>query len=100
MNSYNFKYKYKNSWFWKNKKVIGHGVDYVEELYYDSNNKIVNKIKKPLDAMIIYLTDGGVERIPNWSNYFLKLDSDWQLFLKNKMEQESGIEIKLNNKVE
>jgi len=93
---YNFKYKHKNSWFWKTKKVVGHGVDYLEELIIDvKTNSTTNKIRKPIDAMILYFENGGIERIPDWSNYFLKLDLDWKLALKNRLEEESSIDLKL-----
>lgn len=95
--SYNFKYKHKNSFFWKTKKVVGHGVDYLEEINIDMRtNSYTNKIRKPIDAMVLYFEDGSIERIPEWSNYYMKLGSDWALVIKNKMEKESGVNIKLN----
>ena len=94
--TYNFKYKHKNSFFWKTKKVIGHGIDYLEDLAIDpKTNSITNKIRKSIDSMIIYFEDGGIEKIPEWSKYNLRLGVDWKLFVKSKMEQESGQEIKL-----
>lgn len=94
--TYNFKYKHKKDFFWKTKKVIGHGIDYLEEFTIDlKTNSYTNKIRKPIDAMILYFEDGGIERIPEWSNYFLKLGVDWKLAIKSKMEQESGVEVKL-----
>lgn len=96
---YNFKYKHKNSWFWKTKKVVGHGIDYLEELMVDvKTNSTTNKIRKPIDAMVLYFEDGGIERIPEWSNYFLKLGSDWKLALKNRLEEESNVEVKLKSR--
>lgn len=94
--TYNFKYKHKNSWFWKTKKVVGHGIDYLEELTVDvKTNSTTNKIRKPVDSMILYFEDGGIERIPEWSSYFFKLGSDWKLALKNRLEEESSIDLKL-----
>lgn len=96
MMNYKFKYKHKKDWFWKTKLVVGHGIDYLEEITIDpKTNLITNKIRKPIDSMILYFENGGIERIPEWSSYFLKLDVDWKLVIKNKMEQESGIEVKL-----
>ena len=96
---YNFKYKHKNSWFWKTKKVVGHGIDYLEELMVDvKTNSTTNKIRKPIDAMVLYFEDGGIERIPEWSNYFLKLGSDWKLALKNRLEEECNVEVKLKSR--
>ena len=77
---YKFKYRHKNSFFWKSKEVIGHGVDFVEESIIQ-DDKMVQKTRKPIDAMILYFEDGSVERICNWQNYNMRLGSDWKLAL-------------------
>lgn len=93
--TYIFRYKHKNSLFWKSKKVIGHGLDFIEEIFF-TNNSITNKIRKPLDSMILYFEDGSIERICEWSKYNFKLGLDWKLALKNKMEQEINKEVRVN----
>ena len=94
--TYKFKYKHKKSIFWTTKNIIGHGIDFLEDLAIDpKTNNIINKVRKPIDSMIIYFEDGGIEKIPEWSSYQLKLGTDWKLFIKNKMEQESGQQIQL-----
>lgn len=94
---YKIKYKHKDSWFWKCKTIIGHGLDFIEEItFYQNSNSITNKIRKPLDAMIFYFQDGSVERICQWSNYDYKLGLDWKLALKQQMEKEINQEIKVN----
>lgn len=89
---YKFKFKHKHSLFWKTRFVIGHGIDFVEEHEFE-NGKIKKTTRKPIDAMILYYEDGGVERIPDWSKYYMKLGSDWKLALKEKMEKEIGREV-------
>lgn len=92
---YKIKYKHKNSWFWKCKTVTGHGLDFIEETFINGNT-ITNKIRKPLDAMILYFQDGSIERICEWSKYDFKLGVDWKLALKQQMEKEINQEVKVN----
>lgn len=91
---YKFKYKHKNSFFWKSKNVIGHGVDFIEEIIFQKN-EIVQKTRKPIDAMILYFEDRTVYRIPEWSKYEMKLGVDWKLVQKKQMDTEAGIDVKV-----
>jgi len=71
---YKFKYRHKNDWFWTTVKVIGHKLE--------GNN-----------TMVLFL-ENGLIAIPEWSNnYFLKLGSDWMLFEKKSMEEQSGVKV-------
>lgn len=92
---YKFTYKKIGSFFWKIKTVIGHGIDFAEEVQYDAANRIAYKLRKPLDAMLLYFEDGSVERIAQWSSYNMKLGTDWKIALKEKMEQETNQNVKL-----
>lgn len=93
---YKIKYKHKNWFFWKTKIVVGHGLDFTDDLNIDpSNNRIINKIRKNIDAMIFYFEDGSVERVPEWSKYQMKLGIDWKLSLNEQMEKETGQKIRL-----
>jgi hypothetical protein len=73
-----YKFKWKRRVFWKTyKKCIGHK-------YYSDMNR-----------MDIFFENGSIKSIPNWSSCYLKLDTDWVLFTKKQMEDESGQDIKL-----
>lgn len=70
-------FKFKRWFIWKKVKVIGHRTD------------------KDLNRMDLYLPDGSIYSIPEWSKCSLYLGKDWLLFTKNQMEKESGQPIKL-----
>lgn len=92
---YNIKYKKIGSWFWTTKTVTGHGLDFADDIIFQQN-VIVQKIRKPLDAMILYFDDGvKIERIPEWSKYTYKLDKDWKLAQKKQMDDEAGVDSKV-----
>jgi hypothetical protein len=48
------------------------------------------------DKMVLYFPDGGVEEIPEWCKYRLKLGPDWVAALKKSMEAQAGQAIPLN----
>lgn len=68
-------FTYRRKFFWKKIQVIGH--------------------KLEDNTMVLYTENGGIETIPNWDQYSLKLGVDWVLAVKSKMESESGVDIKL-----
>lgn len=76
MESYQFRYKKK--FFWKKIQARGH------------------KYHESVDRMDVFHTDGSVTSIPKWSNFYLRLGKDWVIFTQNKMQNESGQNIKLN----
>ena len=71
-------FKFKKKWFWKSIKVIGHN------------------LQPELNRMDLFLEDGGVYSIGEWSKYDLRLGTDWVAHTKKQMEAESGQDIKLN----
>jgi hypothetical protein len=75
-----YKFKYKRwYWFtWRTKEVVGHALE---------TNGVM---KEPTGAMICYLPNGTIYRIPKWNECYLFLDTDWLLFQKKTMENESG----------
>ena len=93
---YKFKYKKSYSPFWKTKEVIGHSLEYVEDSILDDKGNLLQRIKKPQNAMVLYLENGAIERIANWDSYDLSLGIDWVFVTKEAMERESGQDIKLN----
>lgn len=93
---YKFKYKKHYSPFWKTQEVIGHSLEYIDDTILDENNNIVQKIKKPQNAMILYLEDGSIKRISKWDSYDLYLGLDWVIITKNAMKKESGQDIPFN----
>lgn len=67
-----YKFKYKRNFFWRTIKGIkGHSVD------------------SKLDRMDIFLED-GIFSIAKWSEYDMKLGSDFLLFQQQEMSKEAG----------
>jgi hypothetical protein len=96
MLTYKFKYKRLGSFFWKTYVVKGHGLEFVEEQAYNEMvGKFTKYMSKPNNAMVVYLPDNSIVRIPKWDECQLKLGSDWALAQKNAMEQEIGQPIQL-----
>lgn len=76
--TYTFRYKRSLFAFWHKKEVIGHSLE------------TFGLTKEPTGAMILYLPDSTVYRIPNWKDCYMYLDKSWLLFQKKSMENESG----------
>lgn len=77
MNTYKFRYKRFNKWFWKEVVVMWHR--------YDPTS----------DHMDIGMPDGTIKSIGSWKFYDLELGKDWIAFTKAIMEEESGVDVKL-----
>tara|TARA_R110002126_G_scaffold15812_1_gene64292 strand:+ start:29 stop:268 length:240 start_codon:yes stop_codon:yes gene_type:complete len=75
-----YKFKYKKGLFWTSVMITGH------------------MLTRELDRMDIFLEDGSLRSIANWSKYDLRLGVDWVASTKKLMEEESGQEVKLNVK--
>ena len=71
-------FKYRKKWRWQSKLIEGHRLD-------QENNR-----------MDLFMKNGSIFSIGNWSQYDLNLGSDWVLATKKKMEEEAGVDIKLN----
>ena len=70
--SYRFFYRRYDDFFWKKiSRVIGHDFD------------------KESNLMTIFLENGGIQTIRNWSFYELKLKGDFGLFMKDKALKEA-----------
>jgi hypothetical protein len=96
--TYKFKYRRKNSWFWKTYVVTGHML----EITYDKQinpktNEVDVAVQKPSGTMVIYFSDGSLRTIPDWNECELILGIDWKLATKKDMEKEVGQPIQLNN---
>ncbi|MEY2859112.1 MAG: hypothetical protein RLZZ74_3425 [Cyanobacteriota bacterium] len=72
-------FKYRKKFLWKKIEVIGH--------------------KLEGNTMALYLENGGIQTIPNWDQYSLKLGVDWVIAVKENMESQTGTDIKLAVKV-
>jgi hypothetical protein len=46
--------------------------------------------------MALYLENGGIQTIPKWDEYSLKLGVDWVLAVKENVENQTGTDIKLS----
>ena len=68
----NYNFSYRRNWFWKTIKAMGHGYD-------EKQNK-----------MVIYLPDGSIQEIKEWSKCEVKLGTDWLLAQKKAMEDKIG----------
>ena len=93
---YKFNYKSKNSFIWKSKEIIGHSLEYYDEKIYKNNYELFQINKKPQNAMILYYENGSIERIANWNEYDLKLNTDWVLATKKQIVCEIGQDVKIN----
>jgi len=70
-------YHYKKKWFWKKIQIIGH------------------QWNKETDKMVLYLPNGGIQELPNYSKLEVKLNEDWVLSIKEQAEKESSQKINL-----
>jgi len=75
-NTYYFKWK--RNFFWSKVKVMGHQLD------------------EKKDKMLLYLVDGSIREVKEFSKCELMLGVDWVLTTKNLMEQEAGQKIPFN----
>lgn len=62
--------------FWQKYKVTGH--------------KLENGV------MVLFKEDGGIETIPEWHKYKMKLGSDWALTVKENIQKNTGVDFKTN----
>lgn len=84
---------------WKTEEVIGHGPENFEE----NTTRVINgqaKTEKTYgqnrNKMVLYFESGAIKVIGDWQNCEMKLGTDWVLATKDKMEKESGQDIKLS----
>ena len=75
---YLFKFKKRRCFFWNSVKIIGHR--------YDKNQ----------DKMILYIKNGSVEEIAEWSKCSIRLGVDWVIAVKSNMENTSGHTVKIH----
>ena len=73
-----YKFRYKRKFGWKVKEVIGHRFD------------------EKLNRMDLFLLDGSIYSIGNWSDYDMLLDKTWVEATKVNMEKEAKTNIVLN----
>lgn len=71
-------FKYRRRVFWSSVKVIGHNYD------------------QPQNKMVLFLPDGSIREIANWSQCEASLGTDWVLARKKQLEQQSGQTIPLS----
>lgn len=76
-----YKFKYKRRFFWKTIKVDGHRID-------DKQNR-----------MDLFMADGSILSLCNWSQYDLRLGADWVIRQKKDMEKQAGQKIQLKNEI-
>jgi len=83
---------------WKSLEVIGHGPEnFTESTTSTKDGKQVFESidSQNRDRMVLYFKNGALRTISDWFGCELKLETDWVLFTKNKMEKESGQDVKL-----
>ena len=84
---------------WKSHTVIGHGPEnYSRKETVTINGERSEQFQEGqnLDKMVLYFPNGALKTVADWANCELKLDVDWVLFTKKRMEKESGQDIKLS----
>lgn len=73
-----YKFKFRRRLFFRSIIVVGHG--------FNQN----------LDRMMLYLPDGGIREIHEWSKCDCKLGIDWVLAKQKDMEEKSAQSIAIN----
>lgn len=73
-----YKFKYKRRFFWRSLKIDGHRLD------------------DKLNRMDLFMPDGSVLSLGNWSECDLRLGADWVIRQKKDMEKQAGQDVKLN----
>ena len=84
---------------WQSYTVIGHGPErwtVTETTTTNGERAQVTRDGQNLSRMVLYFPNGSLKTIALWENCELELGTDWVLFTKNRMEKESGQDIKLN----
>ena len=71
-------FKFKRRLFWKKIKVVGH--NYLEKQ----------------DKMCLYMQDGSIKEIKEWTKCEVELGVDWVNAVKSKMEQKAGANVPVN----
>lgn len=74
---YSFAYKRWRWAAWRKTKVVGHSLE-------------IGPGGVATGAMVLYLPDGSIYRIPNWINCYMQLGTDWLVAQKKVMSTESG----------
>ena len=74
---YVIQFKRKSALFWSKRKVSGHR--YMQEI----------------DKMILHFQESKIEEIPEWSKHYVILGADFFLAQKQRMESETGVDIKM-----
>lgn len=69
---------YKKYFFWRKINVIGH------------------KLDEEKNMMVLHTDGGGLQTIINWNKYSMKLKKDWVLAVKENLEKQTGIDVKLS----
>ena len=69
-----YKFKWKRWLVWNKRDVVGH--------------------KLEEGTMVLFMEDGGLETIPEWHKYKLRLGSDWALAVKKNAEKQTGVDLK------
>jgi hypothetical protein len=83
---------------WRSFSIMGHGPENFTETTVkstDGQRKYETVDAQNRDRMILYFKDGSLKTIASWSDCELRLGTDWVLFTKNRMERESGQDVKL-----
>lgn len=83
---------------WRSFEVMGHS----PENYTETTTRNINGQQKyesvntqDRTKMVLYFKNGSLMTVSNWQDCEIKLDTDWVLFTKKKMERESGQDVKL-----
>lgn len=78
--SYKFTFKHHKKFIWQSRTVTGH------------------KYEQAFDKMVLFFDNGGLEEIPHWKDYNLKLGTDWAIALQKHLESQAGQPIPINIK--
>ena len=99
-----YRFSYRRKWFWKSIDVIGHSVTNKlvrnqegQKLISGKDNQGNTLYEQEYDTfqdkMTLYLPNGGIREIKNWSECECRLGADW--FVETKKEMELAVSQKI-----
>lgn len=77
---------------------MGYVFAYKKRLFYRRIKAMGHKYIPEMDRMDVYHQNGSITSLAKWSKYDLRLGTDWVLFTKDQIQQETGNPVTLKVK--